>query len=87
MRRYVLPLVLLAFLFPAAVAKELPDIRKVPQDLKTPAMEEGRPAPGKRVKMVADKYKDTDIYHALYLPRDWKKGKKYPVIVEYAGVS
>jgi hypothetical protein len=85
MRRYVTLLVLLAFLCPVTVAKELPDIRKVPPDLKTPAMEEGQPAPGKRVKMVTDKYKDTDVYHALYLPTDWKKGKKYPVIVEYAG--
>jgi hypothetical protein len=84
MRRYVMPLVLLAFLFPAA-GKELPDIRKISPDLKTPAMEEGRPAPGKRVKQIAGKYKDTDIYHALYLPTDWKRGKKYPVIVEYAG--
>ena len=38
------------FLFPAAVAKEMPDISKVPQDLKTPAMEEGRAAPGKRLE-------------------------------------
>ena len=25
------------------------------------------------------------MYHLLYLPTDWVKGKKYPVIVEYAG--
>ena len=31
------------------------------------------------------KYKQTQIHHSLYLPTDWRKEKKYPVIVEYAG--
>ena len=50
-----------------------------------PAMTEGQPAPGKFVKQVAPEYKDTQVYHALYLPADWVEGKSYPVIVEYAG--
>lgn len=54
-------------------------------DLKTPSMESGSPAPGRRVKMVAPAYRGTDVYHTLYLPTDWKKGQKYPVIIEYAG--
>ena len=26
-----------------------------------------------------------EVYHLLYLPKDWQPGKRYPVIVEYAG--
>lgn len=57
----------------------------MPLDLTTPSMTQGAPAPGKRVKMVLPDYNDTDLYHALYLPVDWKEGVKFPVIVEYAG--
>ena len=57
----------------------------VPTDLAVPPMTEGQPAPGKRVRQVADEYKGTNVHHALYLPTDWTKGGRYPVIVEYAG--
>jgi hypothetical protein len=50
-----------------------------------PALTEGPPGPGKLVKQVAPEYRDTQVYHALYLPTDWVAGKSYPVIVEYAG--
>jgi hypothetical protein len=63
----------------------LPDIRSVPQDLVTPRMAQAPPAPGKRVKQTAARYLGTEVYHALYLPVDWQEGKRYPVIVEYAG--
>lgn len=64
----------------SAMASEKP----VP-DLTVPAMEEGSPAPGKRVKVVAEPYKGTDVHHTLYLPADWQEGQCYPVLVEYAG--
>jgi len=67
------------------LAGELPDIKPVPRDLEVPAMREAPPAPGLRVKVVAPAYRNTDVYHSLYLPTDWRKGGKYPVIVEYAG--
>ncbi len=82
--RLPLILVLMASSLPA-VAKDLPDISTVPQDLESPAMELADPVPGKRVRMVAPDYRGTDVYHSLYLPADWQKEKKYPVIVEYAG--
>jgi len=63
----------------------LSDIRTVPQDLEVPSMQEAQPAPGKRVKMTIPSYQNTDVYHSLYLPEGWKKGNRYPVIVEYAG--
>jgi hypothetical protein len=54
-------------------------------DLITPAMTTGDPAPGKRVRQVAPEYKGTKVYHTLYLPTDWQKSKRYPVLVEYTG--
>ncbi len=70
---------------PSAAAEDRTDIRTVPRDLQTPAMEDGPPAPGKRVRIVAAGYRGTDVHHSLYLPTNWQKGKKYPLIVEYAG--
>ena len=54
-------------------------------DLVTPEMTRQDPAAGRRVRQGAPEYKGTDVYHALYLPGDWKPGGKYPVIVEYTG--
>lgn len=57
-------------------AAELPDIRTVPADLEVPALSDGAPAAGKRVKQGL---------HVLYLPTDWKPKAKMPVLVELAG--
>lgn len=54
-------------------------------DLVTPKMTEDAPAAGKRVRQTAREYKGTDVYHTLYLPTDWEKGRTYPMIVEYTG--
>ena len=43
------------------------------------------PNAGLRVKVVPIEYKNTDVYYSLYLPKNYKKGNKYPVIVEYTG--
>lgn len=66
-------------------AVELPDVRSVPADLVIPPLTEGTTRPGARVKQTLPGYAGTDVYHALYLPTDWKEGTKYPVICEYAG--
>lgn len=67
--------------------RKAPDISTAPPDIKTPKMVEGAPAAGKRVRQVAPEYAGTQVFHALYLPVDWKPGgdHKYPVLVEYAG--
>ena len=57
----------------------------VKPDLTTPPATAHAPAPGKRVRQVNKNYVTTQVHHLLYLPTDWVKGKKYPVIVEYAG--
>jgi len=54
-------------------------------DLVTPVMTDEEPAAGKRVRQITPEYEGTEVYHALYLPVDWKPGGKYPVIVEYTG--
>lgn len=54
-------------------------------DLVTPEMTDEAPAAGRRVRQVAREYKGTAVYHALYLPIDWKPDGKYSVIVEYTG--
>ena len=63
----------------------IPDISTVPADLVLPKLASGNPAAGKRVKQVHPDWKQTKVYHLLYLPKDWQPGKRYPVIVEYAG--
>lgn len=54
-------------------------------DLIVPEVINGNPAPGLRVRQFNPDYIGTGVYHALYLPADWKPGRKYPVIVEFAG--
>jgi hypothetical protein len=61
------------------------DIDSLTLDLKTPAITDGPPAPGKRARQFLKEYEGTGIFHALYLPTDWQPGKKYPVVVEYTG--
>ena len=69
------PWLLFVFALPLAAA-ELPDIHSVPVDLTVPALSHEKPAPGKRVTHGLD---------VLYLPTDWQKDAKWPVIVELAG--
>ena len=64
---------------------QLPDISTVKPDLTMPVLAAGNAAPGKRVKQTLPTYSETKVYHVLYLPTDWEPGKKYPVLVEYAG--
>ncbi len=79
---HVITLMVLAL---QAQAEELPDIRTVTPDLTVPAMTTGAPAAGRRAKMTLAAYRGSAVYHALYLPVDWQAGKRFPVIVEYAG--
>ncbi len=54
-------------------------------DLVTPEMTTDEPAAGRRVRQVALEYLGTQVYHALYLPKDWTPDGTYSVIVEYTG--
>ena len=66
-------------------AAQLPDISSIKPDLFVPALAEGHPAAGRRVKQTLPDRRDTEAYHILYLPTDWQPGKRYPVLVELAG--
>jgi hypothetical protein len=68
-----------------AETAEIPDISSVPPDLQVPAMRDGDPQAGKRIRQVTPGYERTQVYHALYLPTDWKPERRYPVLVEFAG--
>lgn len=68
-----------------AVAIEWPDISSVPADLVVPEMTNGAPAAGKRVSQTTPGWETTEVYHALYLPKDWQPGERWPVIIEWAG--
>ncbi len=74
-----------AVLAGGAAAGPLPDIGTVAPDLEAPPVVEGAPAPGGRVRQSLPEYEGTEVHHALYLPADWRPGRRYPVIVEYAG--
>lgn len=74
-----------ALLSLSAQAAEQPDIASVPPDLAVPEAGTNEPAAGRRVRMTLAAYRDTDVHHTLYLPSDWQPGKRFPVIVEYAG--
>jgi hypothetical protein len=68
-----------------AMAESSPDISTVPEDLKIPPIQTGHPRAGVRVVVTPPEYKDTTVHHVLYLPVNWQPGKKYGVLVEYAG--
>lgn len=67
------------------VPEELPDLPSVPEDIEVPAVTPGPPGPGKRVRLTATGWEKGEVHHTLYLPKEWKSGGRYPVIVEYAG--
>jgi hypothetical protein len=70
---------------PAAESNNFPDISSVPTDLEVPPLTDTAPDPGLRVKQTLPAWRQTGVYHVLYLPKDWQPSRRYPVIVEYAG--
>jgi hypothetical protein len=63
----------------------LPDLSSVPPDLTVPVAQDGSPAPGVRVRQTAAGWESTAVHHTLHLPADWEPGRKFPILVEYAG--
>ncbi len=78
----VLPMLLICTTLSGAA---LPDIRSVESDLLLPKLNEGAPVAGKRVKETLPAWRDSAVYHVIYLPTDWQPGRRYPVLVEFAG--
>lgn len=61
------------------------NLNDVPADLIVPATESRAPAAGHRVRATTSGWEASEVYHALYLPVDWRPDARLPVIVEYAG--
>jgi len=80
----VLLLLALAMKLPLAKSSA-PDIRSEKPDLIVPKLGTGKAGPGKRIRESLPGYEATKAYHVTYLPTDWQKGERYPVIVEYTG--
>ena len=64
---------------------EFPDIESFQQNLFVPEITDAEPEAGKRVRQTLKPYKNTEVYHLVYLPINYKEGEKYPVIVEFPG--
>ena len=56
-------------------------------DLIVPALWDGPPGAGKRLREQIAQYADSAVHHVLYLPKDWRPGapRRFPLLVEYAG--
>ncbi len=59
-------------------------------DLTLPPVVAGEPAAGRRVAVTTPEYVGTGVHHTLWLPADWTPewrslGRRWPVVVEYAG--
>lgn len=52
---------------------------------RVPPVKSGEPEPGRRVFRALPRWENTAVRHVLGLPREWKPGGSYPVIVEYTG--
>ena len=74
-----------ASLAASAPASPWPDLSTVPPDLVVPEVSAGAPAPGRRSVQTTAGWAGPAVHHTLFLPVDWAPGKKFPVLVEYAG--
>ena len=84
-KRNLITLLVLTVCFPIIVkSQNINDIDKV---INVPQMVAEKPGAGKRVKQTIKKFGADDVYHSLYLPKNWnpKRKKKYPIIFEYPG--
>ena len=76
---------MLSLLAGQTLQAELPNLNGVARDLTVPQVVRAEPAAGRRVAATTPGWEQTQVHHALYLPRDWQPGSKLPVLVEFAG--
>jgi hypothetical protein len=69
----------------ASPAAALPDLSTVAPDLQVPEARQVAPAAGVRSVQTTVGWAGPAVHHTIYLPTDWAPGKKFPVLVEYAG--
>jgi len=61
------------------------DVHTVMTDIVAPPLTTGEPAPGRWVKQTLPSHTGTAAYHCVYLPEDWRPGKKFPLLVGFPG--
>lgn len=61
------------------------NVNELPSDLIVPSVTNDAPQAGRRFRQANRGYETWNLHHVVYLPTDWKPGRKYPVIVEYPG--
>ena len=61
------------------------DLHTVMRDVFAPPLTTGEPAPGRWVRQTLPTRAGTAAYHCVYLPRDWRPGKKIPLLVGFPG--
>ncbi len=76
---------ILIWLAGQALSAELPNLNALTPDITVPKVVRKAAAAGRRVASVTTGWEETQVRHALYLPRDWQPGTKLPVLVEFAG--
>ena len=84
-RKLIVFFLLTVLLDNSVKAQHRPDLSTVPVNLVVPQVTPQAPAAGVRVKQTTVGWGETDVYHVLYLPRNWKPNRKFPIIVEFAG--
>ncbi len=70
---------------PRVIQSSESNLNDIPTDLTVPEVESGAPGAGRRVRVTAEPWQGTEVYHTLYLPTDWQPSKSYPILVEYPG--
>ncbi|MFI3321862.1 MAG: hypothetical protein R3Y50_04995 [Rikenellaceae bacterium] len=74
---------------PYSFAQNLKNEQSIPNPKQlvalTIAKMDGEVAAGEFVKESLPDYNSTNVYHMMYLPKNYKKGEKYPVIIELTG--
>lgn len=54
--------------------------------LSIPPLSNGKPSAGKRVKLTPPEYAGTNVFHTIYLPKNWDaSGEQLPIVFEYTG--
>jgi hypothetical protein len=73
------------FLLSGIVSGQERNLNDIPTDTTVPSAISAEPSAGVRVLATTDGWQKTSVFHTLYLPRNWNKTSKTPVLVEFAG--
>jgi hypothetical protein len=68
-----------------SAAGEKDSLYEITADLVVPPVLNAKPAPGRRVRATTAGWENTSVYHAIYLPRDWREGGAFPIVAEFPG--